>query len=161
VTAASLGEPPSRLLTWPSGARFTLGDMGRHGLRAGEVAARSGVSRKALRLYEAMGILSPPGRTEAGYRVYGDDVLALLGFVTQARRLGFSLAEIRAIAAIRRSGPLPCPHVQDLVRLKVAALDRTLRELTATRRALRAMLASWPSPRSRVAAVCPHIEEGR
>lgn len=130
-------------------------------MRAGEVAARSGVSRKALRLYEAMGILPPPGRTEAGYRVYGDDVLALIRFVMQARQLGFGLAEIREITAIRRSGRPPCPHVRDVVREKVAVLDRTLRELAATRRALRAMLVTWPSRKGRSAAVCPHIEEGR
>ena len=135
--------------------------MGRQGLRVGEVAARSGVSRKALRLYEAMGILPPPARTEAGYRLYGEDVLALLRFVSQARRLGFSLAEIREIAAIRRSGRPPCPHVQDLVRQKVAALDQTLRELGVARKALRAMLGSWRSRRGRATVVCPHIEEGR
>jgi len=143
------------------GTRFTLRDVGRHELRAGEVAARSGVSRKALRLYEALGILPPPARTEAGYRVYADDVLALLRFVTEARRLGFSLAEVRDITAIRRSGRPPCPHVQDLVRQKVTALNQMLRELAATRKALRAMLASWRSSRSRAAVVCPHIEEGR
>ena len=141
--------------SWPSAP------VGRHGLRAGEVAARSGVSRKALRLYEAMGILPPPGRTEAGYRVYGDDVAALIRFVMQAQQLGFSLAEIREITAIRRSGQPPCPHVRAMVREKVAGLDRTLRELAATRRALRAMLATWPSQKSGGAAVCPHIEEGR
>ena len=119
------------------------------------------MSRKALRLYEAMGILPPPARTEAGYRVYGEDVLALLRFVSQARRLGFSLAEIREIVAIRRSGRPPCPHVQDLVRQKVATLDQTLRELAAIRRALHAMLASWRSQGTRAAVVCPHIEEGR
>jgi MerR family transcriptional regulator, copper efflux regulator len=135
--------------------------MGRQGLQAGEVVARSGVSRKALRLYEAMGILAPPARTDSGYRIYGPDVLSLLRFVTQARQLGFSLAEIRDIAGIRRSGRPPCPRVQALVRQKVTALDRTLRELGATRRALRAMLATWPSRTGRGAAVCPHIEEGR
>jgi len=135
--------------------------MGHHGLRVGEVVARSGVSRKALRLYEGMGILPLPARTEAGYRVYGDDVLAVLQFVTRARRLGFSLAEIRDIAAIRRSGQLPCSHVQNLVRQRVAAVEDTLRELTATRRTLRAMLASWRSRPGRGATVCPHIEEGR
>jgi DNA-binding transcriptional MerR regulator len=96
-------------------------------MRAGEVATRSGVSRKALRLYEAMGILPSAARAEAGYRVYGDDTLQLLGFVTQARRLGFSLAEIRDILSIRRSDGLPCPHVQELVLQKAAVLDRTLR----------------------------------
>jgi DNA-binding transcriptional MerR regulator len=79
-------------------------------MHAGEVATRSEVSRKALRLYEAMGILPPAARTAAGYRVYGDDMLQLLGFVTQARRLGFSLAEIRDIISIRRSDRPPCPQ---------------------------------------------------
>jgi DNA-binding transcriptional MerR regulator len=119
------------------------------------------VTRKALRLYEAMGLLPPPARTDAGYRTYGPDVLPLLRFVTQARQLGFSLAEIRDIASIRRSGRPPCPHVQALVRQKITALDRTLRELGATRRTLRTMLATWPSRKGRGAAVCPHIEEGR
>jgi MerR family copper efflux transcriptional regulator len=93
--------------------------------------------------------------------MYGPDVLPLLRFVTQARQLGFSLAEIRDIAGIRRSGRLPCPHVQELVRQKVTALDRMLRELGATRRALCAMLTTWPSRKGRGAAVCLHIEEGR
>jgi hypothetical protein len=40
----------------------------------------------------------PPGRrTAAGYRVYTDDTLALLVFVTQARRLGFRLDEIKQL----------------------------------------------------------------
>lgn len=44
------------------------------------------MSRKALRLYEAAGILPPPLRTPAGYRVYRDETLGVLQFVTQARR---------------------------------------------------------------------------
>src|SRR5581483_4631290 len=150
-----------RLLTWPLGARFTLRGVGQGGWRAGEVVSRSGVTRKALRLYEAMGILPPPSRTEAGYRVYDGAVLPLLRFVTQARQLGFSLAEIREITGIRRAGRPPCPHVRELVRRKLTALDRMLRELGATRRALRAMLATWPSRKGRGAAVCQHIEERR
>jgi len=49
--------------------------MGRNGLLIGEVASRSGVSRKALRLYEETGILPAPGRIEAGYRLYGPETL--------------------------------------------------------------------------------------
>ena len=44
------------------------------GLLIGEVAARTGVSRKALRLYEARGILPPALRTASGYRRYPADV---------------------------------------------------------------------------------------
>jgi len=78
--------------------------MGRDGLLIGEVAGRSGVSRKALRLYEREGILPRPGRTAAGYRIYDDDALEILGFVTQARRLGFRLDQIKEIVALKRSG---------------------------------------------------------
>jgi MerR family copper efflux transcriptional regulator len=49
--------------------------MTRDGLLIGEVAAKSGVVRKALRLYEAQGILPPSRRTTAGYRVYGAETL--------------------------------------------------------------------------------------
>jgi DNA-binding transcriptional MerR regulator len=69
--------------------------MAREGLLIGEVAKRSGASRKALRLYEQAGILPPAPRTEAGYRVYGAEALDLLAFVRQAQRLGFTLEEIK------------------------------------------------------------------
>jgi MerR family transcriptional regulator, copper efflux regulator len=71
------------------------------GLLIGEVAARSGVSRKALRLYETRGIVPAPRRTSSGYRVYPPDVLGVLHFVTRARRRGLTLAEISAIVALR------------------------------------------------------------
>src|SRR6266568_1635739 len=127
--------------------------MGRDGLLIGEVASRSGVSRKALRLYESAGILPASRRTEAGYRVYGPETLATLAFVAQARRLGFHLVQIK------RSGRCPCPHVLDLVRHKVEELDRTLAALTEVRRGLQGLLrSSSRSARRGEAAVCHHIE---
>ncbi len=60
--------------------------MGTNRLLIGEVARRSGASRKALRLYEAAGILPEPSRTLSGYRVYDNGALELLSFVRQARR---------------------------------------------------------------------------
>jgi len=69
--------------------------MGRDGLLIGEISARSGVSRKALRLYETNGILPAPRRTASRYRMYGPDALAVLAFVKQAKRLGFQLKEIK------------------------------------------------------------------
>lgn len=120
--------------------------MARDGRLIGEVAAQSGVSRKALRLYEAAGILPAARRTAAGYRVYGGDTLSILTFVTRARRLGFRLNEIKEVVQIRRSGRCPCPHVLDLVREKVEV------------RGLRELLRFSRSTRRGSAAVCHHIE---
>jgi DNA-binding transcriptional MerR regulator len=132
--------------------------MRRDGLLIGEVASRSGVSRKALRLYEKTGILPAPARTEAGYRVYGPDTLTLLAFIAQSRHLGLSLNEIKEIVQIKRSGRAPCPHVIDLLRRKVRELDRTLVEMANVRRGLQRLLrAPRSAPRGK-GMICPHIE---
>jgi MerR family copper efflux transcriptional regulator len=120
------------------------------GLRVGEVAARSGFSRKALRVYEARGILPTPRRTPSGYRLYPADILRLLAFVTDARRLGLTLAEINHIVAIRRAGS-PCVHVRSLLEQKAAALEGVLKEL-------RRILRSWRADAACAATVCPNIE---
>ena len=54
----------------------------------GELANRAGVSRRAIRLYETLGILPASTRTPARYRQYDERALAVLTFVAGARRLG-------------------------------------------------------------------------
>jgi DNA-binding transcriptional MerR regulator len=132
--------------------------MGGNGLLTGEVVKRSGASRKALRLYEAAGILTAPQRTAAGYRVYGPDTLGVLAFVRQAQRLGFTLDEIKDIVRIKRAGRTPCPHVRDLVRRKAEELDHRLSDLEQVRDSLRRLLVGWRSTKTPAAAICPHIE---
>jgi MerR family transcriptional regulator, copper efflux regulator len=80
-------------------------------LTVGKLSAKTGVSRKALRVYEAAGILAPSARTPAGYRLYHSDAVGVVTFIAQARRLGFSVAEIRQIVGLRRAGQAPCAHV--------------------------------------------------
>jgi MerR family transcriptional regulator, copper efflux regulator len=132
--------------------------MAAQGLKTGELARRAGTTRKALRLYEAAGLVAPMARTASGYRVYRQDALDVLTFVLKARRVGFSIIEIREILGIRRAGRAPCDHVRHLIRRKVADLERTLEELTAARQELRALLKSWRNLPKRSGTVCAHIE---
>src|SRR2546427_4329604 len=106
-------------------------------------------------------IVPAPRRTAARYRLYGNETPAVLGFVAQARRLGFTLKEIKQIVSIKRSGRAPRPHVRDLVRRKVADLDRTLADLAEARTALRGLLG-WRAAGRRIdAVVCACIEDAR
>jgi DNA-binding transcriptional MerR regulator len=107
--------------------------MERDGLLIGEIAERSGASRKAVRLYEEAGILSPPHRTSSGYRIYSRDTLNLLALVRQAQRLGFTVAEIKEIVSIKRAGRAPCLHARNLVRRKADELDQRLADLKEVR----------------------------
>ena len=120
------------------------------GLLVGELAAKSGVGRKALRLYEARRILAAPRRMPAGYRLYPPDTVELLAFVGRARRLGLTLSDIAHIVALRRAGRPPCLHVRRLLEQKASDLEAILRELRRT-------LNTWRSTDGLTAAICPHI----
>jgi len=65
-------------------------------LSASEAAQRLGISIKALRLYEKRGLLAP-GRTAAGYRAYGPDVLDRAAQIVGLRALGLSLSQIASV----------------------------------------------------------------
>lgn len=127
-------------------------------LKISDVAARAGVSAKAIRFYEAGGILPPPARGPNGYRLYGTEAVEILRFIKQAQGLGLTLAEIKEIVAIRQGGRPPCGHVYQLLREKAAELDRKLRDLVLLRRRIRQSLAAWGRQPAGKAAVCPHIE---
>ena len=67
-------------------------------LRIGEVAAFFGVSVKAMRIYEKMGILSPVKiDNKTGYRYYTADQVKELDAILELKGLGFSLAEIQKL----------------------------------------------------------------
>ncbi|GAB3394209.1 heavy metal-responsive transcriptional regulator [Amycolatopsis echigonensis] len=102
----------------------------------GKAAEAAGLSAKAVRLYEAKGLLPPAERTAAGYRRYRDDDIAVLRFIRQAKTLGLSLNEIRDILDLRRSGTTPCQHVVALLDDRIREIDRTITELRQLRRTL-------------------------
>ena len=62
--------------------------------RIGELAAMARVSVRTLRHYEALGLLTPTARTEAGYRLYGSAQLERLYRILALRSLDLPLEEI-------------------------------------------------------------------
>ncbi|MFD6752845.1 MULTISPECIES: MerR family transcriptional regulator [Micromonospora] len=63
----------------------------------GQVARLAGVTVRALHHYDQIGLLSPSGRTGAGYRRYSDADLERLQLVRYYRELGFPLEQIAEI----------------------------------------------------------------
>ena len=62
-----------------------------------EVSQLTGVSIRALHIYDRMGLLPATEKTPAGYRLYDDAALERLQQVLLFRELGFPLKDIRAI----------------------------------------------------------------
>jgi DNA-binding transcriptional MerR regulator len=63
----------------------------------GQVSAFAGVTVRTLHHYDKAGLLSPSGRSHAGYRLYSEADLVRLQQILFYRELGFSLDQIAAI----------------------------------------------------------------
>src|SRR6188508_3822168 len=67
-------------------------------LRIQDVAAETGLTPRAIRYYEEIGLLEPAARSEGAYRLYDSEDLTRLRFIRGLRDdAGFSLAEIRQL----------------------------------------------------------------
>lgn len=85
--------------------------------KIGELAERLATTTKTLRHYEQLGLLAPPSRTAAAYRVYDAAALARATLVLGLRRLGLPIA---AVAQALQGDP---PEGE--LRHRVAALMET------------------------------------
>jgi DNA-binding transcriptional MerR regulator len=69
-----------------------------------ELGKQSGASPKAIRMYEAMGLLGTI-RRQGAYRIYSDDHVRQVRLIRQAQTLGFKLAEISPL--LTSDNPVP------------------------------------------------------
>ncbi|MFI1730992.1 heavy metal-responsive transcriptional regulator [Streptomyces acidicola] len=100
--------------------------------RISQLAERSGVPATTLRFYETAGLL-PAERTASGYRVYGEDAVDQLAFISSAKLLGLALEEIRDLLDVREEGV--CASVRNrmlpLVADRIRDTDGRIAELRA------------------------------
>ena len=66
-------------------------------LHIGEIAQLLGITPKAIRHYQKVGLLAEPERTEAGYRLYGAQDLLRLQRIRRLQALGLSLKRIKVV----------------------------------------------------------------
>lgn len=97
----------------------------------GEVSRRTGLTERALRLYEEAGLVSPP-RTAGGRRYYRPADLARLQQVQVLRRTGYSLEKIGTIMRARSldTGTVIKMHFETLKNER-ENLDRLIKVLEA------------------------------
>lgn len=98
-------------------------------MNIGQAAAATGVSAKMIRYYEETGLISPPSRSRAGYRVYDDTAVQTLRFVRRARDLGFTVRQIQDLLALWRDRGRASADVKRIARVHIAELEQKKRQL--------------------------------
>ncbi len=121
-------------------------------MRIGELARLTGVPERRIRFYESRGLVEPAARSEAGYRLYGEEEVARLEFVKRAKLLGMTLEEIRGLVSLAAK----CGRGGIVLRLE-GVLDGKLRETEEKIAELKSFRKSLLYYRERATA----LEEGR
>ena len=126
----------------------------------GELAAAFGITTRAIRFYEARGLLTP--RRNGTTRVYDDRDRVRLQLILRGKRLGFSLAEIGAwldLYDLEDGRRRQYRVLLTETRRRIGDLERRLDDLTQTLDELKAIeafaleqLADGPDGQGRKAA---------
>lgn len=108
--------------------------------RIGDIAHLLEMSADTLRYYEKLGLLPRVGRNDAGLREYGERDVSRLRFIQRAQKMGFSLAEIAHLLAMRENPQQARDEVRILTAVKLDEVEARLKELTLLRDELRLLL---------------------
>ena len=112
-------------------------------LKIGEVARRSGLPIKTIRFYSEEGLIHPTGRSEGGYRLFGEEVFAELTLIRTLKAMEIPLQDVRQILESRRSGVCTCTSLQDTIRSKAGEIEQKIAALRELHSELEALLSRW------------------
>ncbi|GAA2177673.1 MerR family transcriptional regulator [Leucobacter tardus] len=69
-------------------------------MRIGAVAERTELSFRTLRHYDEVGLVTPSGRTDGGFRLYTDHDVERLLLIRRMKPLGYSLDEMGELLSV-------------------------------------------------------------
>ena len=108
----------------------------------GQAAKQTGLSAKMIRHYEEAGLLHKANRTDAGYRLYNSQQLQQLGFIKQARTLGFSIVQISSLLGLWRDPQRSSREVKQLAQVHLDEIKQKVAELQQMQKVLQQLADS-------------------
>jgi MerR family transcriptional regulator, copper efflux regulator len=108
-------------------------------MTVGELSRRTGLSIKAIRRYEALGLIYSAGRSEGGYRLFDDSALWCAQVIEALRSLGLTIKEIDELARAYLSRPdEPIgPRLAELLDAAERRIEDRIAELVGVRGRIR------------------------
>lgn len=125
-------------------------------MNIGAVSKLTNLSSKSIRLYEDKGLISPPSRTEAGYREYSEQHIQELKLISRAKNAGFSLIECKDFVQLAHDPSRKSSAVKEKARTKLKEVEVKIAELQEIERQLREWVSSCPGDAN---SECPIIDD--
>jgi len=105
-------------------------------LTIGDLARATDTKVETIRYYEQIGLLPQPARTGGNYRSYAAEHFTRLAFIRRARKLGFSLDQIRELLSLADQKDRTCSDVDAIAMAHLAEVDAKIDALQRLRHEL-------------------------
>jgi MerR family copper efflux transcriptional regulator len=131
----------------------------------GEIARRVGIGVETVRFYEREGLVAPPPRSEAGYRLYPEEAVERLRFVRRAKELGFTLEQIRGLLQLRVGEGAACDAARGVAVARLEDVEARIADLRRIADALSRLITACEvqeggSDCPILAALAPEVPRG-
>jgi DNA-binding transcriptional MerR regulator len=113
-------------------------------MTVGELARRTGMSAKAIRQFEGLGLIYSAGRSEANYRLFDESAIWCVQVIGNLRSLGLTIKEIQQLAAVYldRPGEPIGPRLAELLDRAECRIEQRREELDGIQRRIREFRAA-------------------
>lgn len=102
-------------------------------MNVGRAAEQAGLPVKTVRYYADIGLVEPMGRSDAGYRIYGEDEVSKLTFIRRARAFDFSVKDCRELLGLYQDKTRSSRDVKAMALQRLKQIDGKLAELQILR----------------------------
>jgi MerR family copper efflux transcriptional regulator len=126
-------------------------------INIGQASQQSGVSKKMIRYYESIQLLSKAPRNRSGYRTYSSKHIEELEMIVQARGLGFSIKQIRVLLELKKDPQRASKDVRKIAQEHMNELDQKINELMELKGSLSRLIESCANNESPACAILDGI----
>src|SRR5271169_939755 len=93
-------------------------------IQISDLAKMLHITTRTIRLYEEMGLVEPPRRTEGGIRLYEKEDIKRFKMILKVKTLGLSLQEVKELVDIYNREQLPEKIMPRLIELLNSHIDK-------------------------------------
>lgn len=102
----------------------------------GVLANETGINVETVRYYEKMKLMPRPKRRESRYRIYDEQDLSRLKFITRSKELGFKLKEIKELLNLKVNSQSKCGDIKQLADHKISDIKEKIKDLKSMKKQL-------------------------
>ncbi len=108
-----------------------------------EVSTRANVVPEVVRYYTRIELVKPNINESNGYKLYDNEDVSKIVFIRKAKKLGFTLKEIKKILSHATSGNSPCPIVRQIIEKRIEENRQQLEEMINLQATMEKALQKW------------------